>query len=71
MDSTAGSALLLQPLVNGLAGDAELAGDGGLVSAVAGHGFLEALAHHDGNKSAAARELGVTRKTIHKWLSQE
>jgi transcriptional regulator of acetoin/glycerol metabolism len=28
----------------------------------------EALARHDGNKTAAARELGVTRKTIHKWL---
>jgi DNA-binding NtrC family response regulator len=28
----------------------------------------EVLARHDGNKSAAARELGVTRKTVHKWL---
>ena len=30
----------------------------------------EALARHGGNKTAAARELGVTRKTIHKWLKQ-
>jgi len=30
----------------------------------------EALARHKGNKTAAARELGVTRKTIHKWLKQ-
>jgi DNA-binding NtrC family response regulator len=28
------------------------------------------LARHGGNKTAAARELGVTRKTIHKWLKQ-
>jgi DNA-binding NtrC family response regulator len=28
----------------------------------------EVLQRHDGNKTAAARELGVTRKTIHKWL---
>ena len=28
----------------------------------------DVLARHDGNKTAAARELGVTRKTIHKWL---
>jgi DNA-binding NtrC family response regulator/predicted TIM-barrel enzyme len=28
----------------------------------------ESLARHGGNKTAAARELGVTRKTIHKWL---
>jgi two-component system response regulator HydG len=31
----------------------------------------EVLARHRGNKTAAARELGVTRKTIHKWLRQE
>jgi len=30
----------------------------------------EVLARHRGNKTAAARELGVTRKTIHKWLKQ-
>jgi transcriptional regulator with PAS, ATPase and Fis domain len=30
----------------------------------------EALARHRGNKTAAARELGVTRKTIHKWLKK-
>src|SRR5579859_1243372 len=30
----------------------------------------ETLARHQGNKTAAARELGVTRKTIHKWLKQ-
>jgi transcriptional regulator of acetoin/glycerol metabolism len=30
----------------------------------------ESLARHGGNKTAAARELGVTRKTIHKWLKQ-
>lgn len=30
----------------------------------------ETLARHGGNKTAAARELGVTRKTIHKWLKQ-
>jgi transcriptional regulator with GAF, ATPase, and Fis domain len=30
----------------------------------------EALARHHGNKTAAARELGVTRKTIHKWLKK-
>jgi len=28
----------------------------------------EVLARHQGNKTAAARELGVTRKTVHKWL---
>jgi transcriptional regulator with PAS, ATPase and Fis domain len=28
----------------------------------------ESLARHGGNKTAVARELGVTRKTIHKWL---
>jgi DNA-binding NtrC family response regulator len=28
----------------------------------------ETLARLGGNKSAAARELGVTRKTVHKWL---
>jgi transcriptional regulator with PAS, ATPase and Fis domain len=28
----------------------------------------EVLDRHDGNRSAAARELGVTRKTVHKWL---
>jgi DNA-binding NtrC family response regulator/predicted TIM-barrel enzyme len=28
----------------------------------------EVLARLHGNKSAAARELGVTRKTVHKWL---
>jgi len=28
----------------------------------------EVLARHNGNKTAAARELGVTRKTIHQWL---
>jgi two-component system response regulator HydG len=28
----------------------------------------EVLARHGGNKTAAARELGITRKTIHKWL---
>ncbi len=28
----------------------------------------EVLSRHGGNKSAAARELGVTRKTVHKWL---
>jgi two-component system response regulator HydG len=30
----------------------------------------EVLARHEGNKTAAARELGVTRKTIHKWLKR-
>src|SRR6185295_14360762 len=30
----------------------------------------DSLARHGGNKTAVARELGVTRKTIHKWLSQ-
>jgi two-component system response regulator HydG len=30
----------------------------------------EALDRHGGNKTAAARELGVTRKTIHKWLKR-
>jgi two-component system response regulator HydG len=29
----------------------------------------EVLERHGGNKSAAARELGVTRKTVHKWLA--
>ncbi len=28
----------------------------------------EVLARHRGNRSAAARELGVSRKTIHEWL---
>jgi two-component system response regulator HydG len=28
----------------------------------------EVLLRHGGNKTAAARELGVTRKTVHKWL---
>jgi two-component system response regulator HydG len=30
--------------------------------------LAEVLARNGGNKTAAARELGVTRKTIHKWL---
>jgi len=30
--------------------------------------LAEVLLRHEGNKTAAARELGVTRKTIHKWL---
>jgi transcriptional regulator with PAS, ATPase and Fis domain len=30
----------------------------------------EVLTRHEGNKTAAARELGVTRKTIHKWLKR-
>ncbi len=30
----------------------------------------EVLARHRGNKTAAARELGVTRKTVHKWLKE-
>ena len=29
----------------------------------------ETLRRNNGNKTAAARELGVTRKTIHKWLA--
>jgi transcriptional regulator with GAF, ATPase, and Fis domain len=32
--------------------------------------LAEVLARHQGNRSAAARELGVTRKTVHKWLNQ-
>jgi len=28
----------------------------------------EVLERHKGNRTAAARELGVTRKTVHKWL---
>ncbi len=28
----------------------------------------DVLARNQGNKTAAARELGVTRKTVHKWL---
>jgi two-component system response regulator HydG len=32
--------------------------------------LAEVLARHDGNRTAAARELGVSRKTIHKWLKQ-
>ncbi len=28
----------------------------------------ESMERHKGNKTAVARELGVTRKTIHKWL---
>jgi DNA-binding NtrC family response regulator/predicted TIM-barrel enzyme len=30
----------------------------------------EVLSRHRGNKTAAARELGVTRKTVHKWLKE-
>jgi len=30
----------------------------------------ESMERHRGNKTAVARELGVTRKTIHKWLKQ-
>jgi DNA-binding NtrC family response regulator len=30
----------------------------------------QVLARANGNKAAAARELGVTRKTIHKWLRE-
>jgi len=30
--------------------------------------LYEVLARHGGNRSAAARALGVTRKTVHKWL---
>ncbi|HXX94740.1 MAG TPA: sigma 54-interacting transcriptional regulator, partial [Planctomycetota bacterium] len=30
----------------------------------------DVLARHEGNKSAAARELGVTRKTVHTWLRE-
>jgi two-component system response regulator HydG len=30
----------------------------------------DVLARNGGNKSAAARELGVTRKTVHKWLRE-
>jgi two-component system response regulator HydG len=30
----------------------------------------DVLARHAGNKTAAARELGVTRKTVHKWLKE-
>jgi two-component system response regulator HydG len=32
--------------------------------------LYETLARHNGNKSAAARALGVTRKTIHQWLKK-
>src|SRR5262249_12231139 len=39
-----GYGLPFQPLVDGLAGDAELAGDRGLVAGVAGHRLLELLA---------------------------
>jgi two-component system response regulator HydG len=32
--------------------------------------LAEVLDRNDGNRTAAARELGVTRKTIHKWLRE-
>ena len=32
--------------------------------------LLEVLTRHNGNKMAAARELGVARKTIYNWLNE-
>jgi two-component system response regulator HydG len=43
----------------------------GLLPLAARRGKLaEVLARNGGNKTAAARELGVTRKTVHKWLRE-
>src|SRR5438270_1603174 len=44
INGTSRRGLLLQPLVDCLSGDAELAGDGGLVASVAGERVLEPLA---------------------------
>jgi two-component system response regulator HydG len=43
----------------------------GLTLAAKRERLKEVLARLKGNKTAAARELGLTRKTIHKWLRKE